>query len=111
MEIHFTARRFRAHPELKEHAIDAIKKLDRFYDDIRRCDVVLSYHRSTNSIKTAEINLHVNKTILTAVENSEDFHKSIEVALDKIERRLETYKSKLRAKDRKKLRRTRAKAV
>jgi putative sigma-54 modulation protein len=111
MEIHFTARRFHAHPDLKEYAVEVVKKLDRYYDDIRRCDIILSYHRSTNSIKTAEINLHVNRTILTARENSEDFFKSIDLALDKVERRLETYKSKLRAKDKKKLRRARAKTV
>lgn len=105
MEIHFTARRFRAHPELKARAIEAVKKLDRYYDGIRRCDIILSYHRSTNSIKTAEINLHVNRTILTAEENSEDFFKSIDLAVDKLERQLETYKSKLRAKYKKKLRR------
>lgn len=111
MEIHFTARRFRAHPTVKAHAVEAVKKLDRFYDSIRRCDIILSYDRPTNSVKKAEINLHVNRTMLTTVETSDDFYKSIDLALDKLERRLETYKSKLRAKDIKKLRRAKAKVV
>lgn len=111
MEIHFTARRFRAQPTVKAHALVAVKKLDRYFDGIRRCDIILSFDRPTNSIKKAEINLHVNRTMLTAVETSEDFHKSIDVAIDKLERRLETYKSKIRSKGRKKLRRTRAKVV
>lgn len=111
MEIHFTARRFRAHPDVKAHAVNAVKKLDRYFDGIRRCDIVLSYDRSTNSIKTAEINLHVNRTILTAIEQSEDFSKSVELAIDKLERRLETYKSKLRSRNRKKLRQEKMKTV
>lgn len=110
-QIHFTARRFRPHPSIKQHALTSVKKLDKYYDGIRRCNVILSYERPTNSIKTAEINLHVNRTILTAVEKSEDFHKSIDLALDKIGRQLARYKSKLRQKDKKKVRRIKAKVV
>lgn len=111
MEIHFTARRFRAHSELKDHAVDGVKKLDKYFDGIRRCDVILSFDRPTNSIKKAELNVHVSGTILSVVETSEDFTKSIDLAIDKIERRLETYKAKLRGKDRKKVRQVQAKAV
>jgi len=111
MEIHFTARRFRAHAELKDHAVGAVKKLDRYFDGIRRCDIILSFDRPTNSIKKAELNVHVNRTILSAVESSDDFVKSVDLVLEKIERRLDTYKSKLRAKDRKKVRQVQAKVV
>lgn len=111
MAIHFTARHFRAHPSIKEHALRAGKKLEKFFDGIRRCDIILSYERPTNSVKTVEMNLHVDGAILTAVERSDDFQKSIDLALDKIERQLETYKSKLRAKDRKKVLRARDKIV
>ncbi len=111
MEIHFTARHFRAHPSIKEHAVETVKKLGKFFDGIRRCDIILNYERSVNSLKIAEICLHVNRTLLTAVEESDDFHKSIEVAIDKLERQLETYKSKLRSKNKKKLLRAKAKIV
>jgi ribosomal subunit interface protein len=111
MEVHFTARRFRADPDMKERAIESVKKLDKYFDGIRRCDIILSFGRATNSVKTAELNLHVNRTTLVAVESSGDFSKSIDAALEKLGRRLETYKSKLRAKDRKKVRQVRSKAV
>lgn len=111
MEIHFTARHFRAHPTVKEHAIEAAQKLNRFYDGIRRCDIILSFDRPTNSVKKVEMNLHLNRTMLTALEGSEDFHKSIDLAVDKIERRLRAYKSKTRSKNRKKILRVKAKAV
>jgi putative sigma-54 modulation protein len=111
MEIHFTARRFRAHPNVREHAVDAVRKLDRYFDGIRRCDLILGFERTTNSLKWVEINVHVNRTLLTAVEKSDDFHKSIDLAVDKIERQLKKYKSKSRMKDKKKVRRVKSKAV
>ena len=105
MHIHFTGRKFKAHKEVKAHAIDSVKKLDKFFDGIVRSDIILSFERSTNSVKTAEINLHVHGTILTAKERSEDFRKSIDLAIDKLERQLSKYKTKLRLKNKKRLRR------
>jgi putative sigma-54 modulation protein len=104
MQTTFTARRFRARQELKEFATDAVKKLDRFYDGILRADVILSFEGATKNIKIAEINLHVYGTMLTAREKSEDFHKSMELAVEKLNGRLAKYKSKLRAKDKNKVR-------
>lgn len=99
MDIQFTARRFRAHPEVKTHAIEAVEKLGKFYDGIVRADVILSYERGTNSIKTAEINLHVYGVVLFAKERSEDFVKSINAATEKLGNQLKKYKGKLRSKD------------
>ena len=104
MNIKFTARRFRAHPELKQHAFDCVKKLDRFYDGIVTADVILSYERATKSIKTAEINLHVYGMVFSAKEKTEDYKKSIDAASEKLGIQLEKYKSKLRAKDKVKVR-------
>ncbi len=106
MEIHFTARKFKAHDTVRSHAIDSVKKLDKFYDGIVRGDIILSYERPTQSVKMAEINLHVFGTHLTAKEKSNDFYKSIDLAVDKLEHQLEKYKTKLRGKDKKVLRRT-----
>jgi len=99
MDVHFTARKFKAHDTLKEHAIESIKRLDKFYDGIVRGDIILSYERTTNSLKTAEINLHVHGATLTAKEKSDDYHKSIELAVEKIERQLWKYKTKLQTKN------------
>ena len=105
MDIHFTARRFKARENVKSHAIAAIKKLDKYYDGIVRGDIILSYERTANSVKTAEINLHVHGSVLIAKEHSEEFSKSIDLAVDKVERQLAKYKTKLRMKDKKALRR------
>ncbi|MFN0157882.1 MAG: ribosome hibernation-promoting factor, HPF/YfiA family [Bacteroidota bacterium] len=104
MNIQFTARKFRAHPELKSHALDAVKKLGKFYDGIVSAEIILSYERSTNSVKTAEINLHVYGNVLSAKTKSDEYVKSIDVAVTKLEGQLSKYKSKLHAKDKSKVR-------
>ena len=105
MEIHFTARRFKTHKEVRNHAYAAVKRLHKFYDGIIRADIILSYERDVASIKTAEINLHVHGAMLTAKEPSEDFSRSIDSAVEKLERQLAKHKTKEWAKDKKTLRR------
>jgi len=104
MHIKFTARHFRAHAEIREHAMEMVKKLDKFYDGIVTADIILSYERATKSVKMAEINLHVYGGVLTAKEKSEDYIKSIDAAVEKLTQQLSKYKSKLRAKDKEKVR-------
>ena len=109
MDIHFTARRFKAHKDVKDHSLTSVKKLDKYYDGIVRVDIILSFERSTKSVKTAEITLHVHGATLLAKEKSEDFHKSIDLAVEKLERQLAKYKTKLRKKDKQALRRAKEK--
>ncbi|MEW6509511.1 MAG: ribosome-associated translation inhibitor RaiA [Bacteroidota bacterium] len=104
MNVKFTARRFRAHPDIREHAIGTVRKLDRFYDGIVHADVILSYERATKSVKTAEINLYVHGTVLSARERSEDFIKSIDATGEKLAMQLAKYKTRLHAKDKGKVR-------
>ena len=110
MNVKFTARRFRAHPDIKNHALESIAKLDRYYNGIVRADVILSYERATKSVKTAEVNIRVHGAVLTAKEKSEDFIKSIDATAEKLAMQLEKYKTKLRLKDKQKVRAIRQKA-
>jgi len=109
MQIKVTARRFRAHSDVKEHATDAVKKLGKFYDGIVHADVILSYERVTKSVKSAEILLQVYGHVLAAKAKSDEFEKSIDGAVEKLAIQLEKYKSKLRAKDKTKARRIKEK--
>lgn len=110
MDVHFTARRFKARELVRNHAITEVKKLNKFYDGIVRADIVLSFERKTNSLKSAEINLHVHGTTLSAHEVSDEFLKSIDRAIDKLGRQLSKYKTKLRMKNKKVLRRVKEKS-
>jgi len=104
MDTHFTARKFRARADLKAYAVEEVKKLDKFYDGIVRADVILSFEKKSQSVKKAEINLHVFGSMLTATESSEEFPKSIDLAIGKLERQLAKYKTRLRMKNKKTLR-------
>ena len=110
MNVKFTARKFRAHPDIREHAVDTVRKLDRFYDGIVNADIILSYERASRSVKMAEINLHVHGAVLSARERSEDFIKSIDATAEKLAMQLAKYKSRLHAKDKGKVRELKEKA-
>ena len=100
MDIHFTARRFKAHREVRDYALNALKKLDTYYDGIGRSDIILSYERKPRSLKTAEINLRLHGVTLSASEKSDEFTISIDRAIEKVGRQLGKMKSKLIKKDR-----------
>jgi len=110
MTFKFTARHFRAHPEIRAHAEESVKKLHRFYDGIVGATVVLSFERATNSVKTAEINLQVYGAVLSATVTSDDYYKSIDAAAEKLVKQLAKYKTKLRAKDKARVRTIKQKA-
>lgn len=99
MEIQFTARHFKAHDTLRDYAHDAVKKLERYYDGIVRSDIILSYERSHKGLKVAEIHISVFGALLKAIEKSDDYQKSIDVAIGKLERQIQRYKSKLHKKE------------
>lgn len=109
MDINFTARRFKAHSAIKEYAINEVKRLQKLYDGILRGDIILYYERGVNSLKTAEIILHVYGTTLPAHHSTDDYVKSIDGAMEKLARRLSRYKSKLREKNKTKVRRIQSK--
>lgn len=109
MDIHITARHFKAHDTLRSYAFDSINKLEKYFDGILSADLVLSYEKSTNSVKAAELLVKVQGAILKALEKSDDYQKSIDTAVAKVGRQLQKYKSKQREKQKKVIRITRAK--
>lgn len=111
MDIHFTARRFKAHKAVRNYALNSLKKLDKYYDGIKRSDIILSFERKTNSVKTAEINLHINGMDLNAKETSDDFTISIDRAIEKLVRQLDRVKNKVRQKDKRASRKLKEGAV
>ncbi|MFI5250942.1 MAG: ribosome hibernation-promoting factor, HPF/YfiA family [Bacteroidota bacterium] len=101
MDVHITARRFKAHKEIRDYALESIQRLDKFYDGILRSDVILSYERTMNSVKTAEVNVHIQGNTLNAKEKSEDFILSLDRAIDKLIKQLDKVKTKTRVRKRK----------
>jgi len=98
MNVKITARHFKAHDSLKEHAESCIENLTKFYDGIINAEVILSFEKTQNSIKVAEIMLGIHGKTLTAHAKSEEFEKSIELATQKIEAQLKKHKGKIQNK-------------
>jgi ribosomal subunit interface protein len=96
MDIHFTARKFKAQKVLRDLALDSIQRLDHFYDGIIRSDIVLSFERKPKSLKVAEIKVHVGKRVLTAKVRAAEFAMAIDQAIEKLLRQIDTMKSKSR---------------
>ena len=96
MDIRFTARHFKVRESLRDYSVGEIERLKKFYDNIVNAEIILSYENTRNSVKVAEISVKVFGTRLMAVEKSDDFFKSVDYAVSKIERQLKKYKDKHR---------------
>lgn len=109
MVINVTSRHFKAHESVVEYAEGAVASLSRFYDGIVKSEVIMSYEKARNSVKIVEVNVSVYGAVLTSIVQSDDFFKSIDGAVEKVKVQLKKYKAKLRAKDRKTVRKVQQK--
>jgi len=91
MKINFTARHYKSSPRLKEYAKNEVLRLEKFYDGIINCDIILDYQKD---IQIAEIMIAVYGQKLTVIEKSGDIYKAIDIAVEKMERKLKRYKEK-----------------
>lgn len=100
MNIQITSRKFAAKDSLNSFINEEIQKLNKFNQDIMDVNVILSFLHNNNSVKSAEIVLHVPGKVFQAEESSDDFVKSVNGAIAKIERQLKKLKTKRLAKTR-----------
>ena len=94
MNVRFTARHFDASSNLKEFSIDAVSKLENFYDRIVSCSIVLEPDPSDEHPQRAEINIKIPNTTLQASEASEKYEHAVLAAVDNLSRQLKRYKEK-----------------
>jgi len=109
MHIQITARHFKTHDSIREHITNELEKLEKFFDGIIGCEVVLFFERPQNSRKHCEMTMKVRGEKLFAAADSDDFLKSVDMSVEKLERQLKKYKDKLREKDKKMVREVNAK--
>jgi putative sigma-54 modulation protein len=93
MRITFTARHFKPSASLKRHAENKVTALNKYYDGIVDVDIILDFVKQE---QVAEIIVKVHNNMLTAIEKSDDMYKSIDLAVEKLERQIKKYKGKLR---------------
>jgi len=96
MQIRITARHFQLTDALKEYAEAEITQLEKYFDNIIDCHLILDTERYK---QVADLQAKVYGTVLTSKVKSEDMKVSIEKAVEKVARQLKKYSSKLRDKN------------
>lgn len=94
MKTTFTARHFQASPRLQEYCLDAVEKLEQFYDKIIVCDIVLRPGQDDENPTIAELNVKVPKTLINVSEEAPSYEQAIGSAVDNAVRQLRKYKTK-----------------
>ena len=92
MRIEISARHFRASDNLKQFAEDEIMRLKKYYDGIIDCKIVFEKQRENRS---CEVDLKVFGTVLNARMTTDDHFKSVVGVVDKLERQIRKYKTRM----------------
>lgn len=98
MNIQITSRKFRAKDSLKQFINKELQSLEKYNDEILEANVVLSYTHLKDSIKTAEIIIKIPGKVLSVTETTEEYSKSVNLAVEKLIRQLKKEKTKKIAK-------------
>jgi putative sigma-54 modulation protein len=96
MKIAITTRGYKAPERLKEYINDKTKRLDRFADRIIDFEAILSYEHLDQVV---EFKLRVNNKMVIVKERSNDVFKSIDLAIDNLERQITKIKNKIKEHD------------
>lgn len=93
MNLNITARRFKLKEDLRSYVEEKAAKLNRYYDGILKIEVILGWEKL---MRNAEIKINVNGKQIVIKETSDELRKSFDLALDRAERQLKRYKSKIK---------------
>jgi len=92
MMVQIRGRNMEVTEALKDYVSKRMNKLDRFADYFGEVTVVLSVVKGTHRV---EVTIPVNGMILRAEETTGDMYSSIDLVMDKLEKRIDKYKGKL----------------
>ena len=93
MQVNITFRGMDSTEALKNHLKQRIEHVEKFFDRAVEAHVVLSLERYLHH---ADLSLQAGHFLLRGKAKSEDMYKSIDEAMEKIERQLKRYKDKIR---------------
>ncbi len=103
MNVSITARGYKAPDRLKAYLVEKLKRLERFEERILGLDTILSYEKLDQVV---EFKLQLNNKKIQPIiikEKSEDIFKSIDLAVDNLERQIIKHKEKIKSHDNKKI--------
>ncbi len=100
MNVAITARGYKAPERLKDYIYDKMKRIERIADDLLKIEVVLSYEKHDQLV---EFKTHYNHKDVIIKEKSEDVFKSVDLAVDNLERQINKVKEKKKDHSKKKI--------
>lgn len=98
MKTTFTSRHFEASNRLHDYSVKAVKKLEKFFDGIIDCDIVLKPNEDHDEPNQAELIVKVPYDLLNVSETAATYEQAILKAVDTMKRQLIRYKEKRFAK-------------
>lgn len=82
-------------PALKEYVEKRIGKVTRYFDTVGEITVILTVEKSRHIV---EVTVPLNGMLLRGEESTTDMYASIDLVIDKLEKQIEKYKTKLARK-------------
>lgn len=92
MKIAVRGKNIEATPALVEYAEKRLSKLDKHFDDRTEIQVVLSVTREDHIV---EVTVNVNGLMMRAEESSGDMYASIDMVVEKLERQIRKFKTRM----------------
>ncbi len=92
MKINVRGKNIEVTPALIEYAEKRLSKLDKHFDDKTDVQVVLSVIREDHIV---EVTVNVNGLMLRAEESTGDMYASIDMVVEKLERQIKKYKTRM----------------
>jgi putative sigma-54 modulation protein len=93
MDISVTFRRMQPTESLRTYAEEKISKIKRYLDFPLEAHVVLSVEKFRH---IADVTLSVNGTWIKGIEETDDMYSAIDQVMDKLEKQVKKYRSKIR---------------
>lgn len=81
-------------PSLREYVEKKLSRVERYFDEVPATDVQVTL-RVLKSDQTVEVTLPLNGMILRAEETSEDMYASVDLVVEKLERQIRKYKTRV----------------
>ncbi len=93
MEINVTFRHSEPSSDIRQHILEKIQKLSKYFIKPTMAHVTLNTEGTRH---TTEISLSENDAVFNAHDTTHDIYSSVDSALDKIEVQLKKYKEKIK---------------
>ncbi len=100
MKVLIQAKKAAADPRMRAYAQGKLEKLTRHFDQIleARMELATEKNKSLETMKVARLVVHVNGTILKAVQSAEHVNEAVDLVVDKMDRQIRQHKERLRSR-------------